>query len=126
MKTFKTHSILLAVLVSAFSYSPQTSASVLASIVCDQIGTGFICSASPTEFQGDTYTYFWRSTGPQFSPNASCFAGPTDNPFCHESCLQGTFTGIVEVSVTVVENATGDSDSASKTLNCATGGGGGF
>lgn len=126
MKTTKANLTLLALLISVLTYSSQISATVLASISCSQISNSFLCSASPSDFENDAYTYFWNSTAPQSSPNASCFAGPTSNPFCNENCLQGSFTGIAEVSVTVIENATGDSDSASKTLNCATGGGGGF
>lgn len=121
-KTLSIATLLL--LLSGFS--PQANASVIASIICDEFGSGFICSASPADFENNTYTYFWSSTAPQPSPNSTCISGPTSQPFCYESCLEGGFRGTAVVEVTVVENATGDSDSASKALACGTGGGGGF
>lgn len=125
MSIFKTTFCTAVMLVLSATYSSHTNASVIASIYCEDFGSGFLCDASPNEFNG-AYTYYWNSTAPQPSPNSTCIAGPTGQPFCYESCFEGGFGGVAVVEVIVIENSTGDSDSASKAVNCGTGGGGGF
>lgn len=107
-------------------YSSQVNASVIASIVCEDFGNGFLCDAGPKAFPGGSYTYYWNSTIIQPAPDSPCISGPTQFPFCYESCFEGGFNGTGIIEVTVVDNATGDSDSASKAVNCGLGGGGGF
>lgn len=127
MKILKTQISLVALLFLAVAYSPQSNASVVAGIVCDPLGSGFVCLASPGgDFDQDTYTYFWESTAPQPSPSSLCLAGPTGLPYCYESCMHGQYGGVAVIDVTVVEDATGDSDTASKAVDCGTGSGGGF
>lgn len=111
----KIQSILLLLLISA-SFS-AISQPLVSSISCLPFAGGFICDASPIGLNNE-YSYSWRST-------ASDLASSCGGEFvCHEGCSNGRFTGNVTVDVTVTDNATGFSDTASKLLSCQFNGGG--
>ncbi len=126
MTSIKTISLSIFLLALASIHSDQANASIIASISCFAINNGVLCDAGPTDFNNqNTYSYFWQATAPQSTPTLECNNGPNGQFFCFEDCLNGRFTGIATLTVTVTENATGLSDSASKTFSCNINGGGG-
>lgn len=113
MKSYKLFMFLSLLLFSAGTYAQ----SLISSIQCDDFGSGFICEAGPFSLS-DEYSYFWRSSAPQPRPGPFC----GDEAFCYEGCLQGSLNGSVRIDVTVTDNTTGLSDSASKNLQCGNSG----